>query len=428
VRRQLLLVLPALATGIAAWAVLGGEPRRVEFARVLGGPTRAGASNGVLVGVWALEQQRPSPVAGLSLRFVLEGEEIARGVTDASGHLETTLRLGPSPTVPRLRIERASDGAVLAQGELAFDVERWRASARREGGWLPGSTRGELALQVAVVDGVLAVPFDGTLIARVLDGADEAAPPLIGAELELTLAGAERTSATLPPSDARGVEIGLRPLEHSVSARLIARAGGRRGEWYGVLPVLPGALTARLDGERLSVSSPIVRARAFVSLISEHERLGGAIVELDAAPDGTASGGFDLSAQLRARIEREPIWAVVSSEDDKRSPAVVGWPLGAARARLPSTTLALADQVLLDGQAGALAERAERSAARRQTAAALLGALGVILGGLFWLEVRARGRRPAPLGAARDGWFLFVALASIALGLGALAYFGAIDR
>jgi hypothetical protein len=428
VRRQLLLGLPALAAGIVAWAVLGGEPRRVEFARVLGGPTPAGASSSVLVGVWALGEQRPVPVAGLSLRFVMGGRELARGTTDASGHLETALLLEPSPPGVLLRVERADDGAVLAEGELALDVERWRATARREGGWLPGSTRGELGLEVAVREGVLAVPFEGKLIARVLDGTDESAPALAGAALELTLVGAERTSSALPPSDTDGVEIALRPLEHSVSARLIARSGARQGEWYGALPVVPGALTARLHGGRLSVSSPIVRERAFVSLITEHERLCGAIVELDAAPDGTASGHFEPSAQLLARIAREPTWAVVSSEDDKRSPGVVGWPLGAALTRVPATTFALADHVLLDGQAGALAERAARGAARRRTGGALLGGIGVLLGGAFWLEVRARSRRQGAIGGARDGWFLAAALVSIALGVGALAYFGALER
>ena len=427
-RRQLLLGLPALATGIAAWAVLGGEPRRVEFARVLGGPTRAGASSSVLVGVWALEEQRPVPLAGLDLRFMAGEDEIASGITDASGHLETVLALGPSPLPHPIRVERAHDGSVLAEGELALDVERWRATPRREGGWLRGSTRGELAIEVAVVDGVLAVPFEGKLLARVLDGADATAPALAGAALELTLVGAEHTSPTLPLSDSRGVEIPLRPLEHSVSAHLIARSGGRRGEWYGALPVVPGALTARLEGGRVLVASPIVRERAFLSLINERERLGGAIVTLGAAPDGTASGHFEPSAQLLARLEREPTWAVVSSEGDKRSPGVVGWPIGAALAHVPATTFALADQVLLDGQAGALAHRAARSDARRHTAGALLGGLGVLLGALFWLEVRARDRRRLPLRSARDGWFLAAALASIALGLGALAYFGVLER
>lgn len=426
-RRQLLLGLPALAAAVAAWAVLGGEPGHVEFARVLGGPARAGASSSVLVGVWALDEQRPVPVAGARLRFMAGANELASGTTDASGHLETLLPFGPDPLVPRLRVERASDGSVLAEGALTLDADRWRATARREGGWLPGSTRGELALEVAVVEGVLAVPFEGKLLARVLDGADDSAPALAGAALELTLVGAERTSSTLPSSDARGVEIALRPLEHSVSAHLIARSGARRGEWYGALPVVPGALTARLTGGRLQISSPIARERAFVSVINERERLGGAIVALEAAPDGSASGHFEPSAPLLARIAREPAWVVVSSEADKRSPAVVGWPLGAALAHPPATTLALADQVLLDGQAGALAQRAARSGARRRTAAALLGGLGLLLSALFWLEVSARGRQ-LPSASARGGWFLAAALASIALGLGALAYFGVLER
>jgi hypothetical protein len=420
--------LPALATGVVAWAVLGGgEPRRVEFARVLGGPTRAGATSSVLVGVWALDEQRTVPIAGMGLRLVARGDVLASGTSDASGHLEATLALtGPAPY--ELRVERTSDGAVLAEGPIDLGLERWLATARRDGGWLRGSTRGELGLDLAVVEGVLAVPFEGRLFARVRAAADESAPPVAGATLELELVGAELTEPMRATNEAGGAEIALRPLEHGVSARLRARSGARQGEWYGVLPVVPGALTARIEGTSLRVSSPIPRERAFVSLISANARLGGAVVELEASPAGIASGRFDPSPQLLGRLEREATWAVVSSEDDKRSPAVVGWPLGAALASIPATTFAVADQVLLDGQAGALRARAARSRTRRDTAAALLGALAVLTGGLFWLEVRARGRRMAPLQKAGDGWFLAAALACIALGLGALAYFGALER
>jgi len=171
-----------------------------------------------------------------------------------------------------------------------------------------------------------------------------------------------------------------------------------------------------------------VRERAFVSLVNDHERLGGAIVELAARPDGTARGHFDPSADLRARLEREPAWAVVSSEADKRSPAVVGWPLGAALAQVPASTFAVADPLLLDGQANVLSALAAKREARRRSAGALLGALGLLLGGLFWVEVRARSRRSTPFATARDGWFLAAALASIALGVVALAYFGLLER
>ena len=432
-RRRLLTCLPALAAAIVAWAALGGGLERIEFVRVLGGPTRAGASASVLVGAWAIVDQRRVPVAGLSLRLVAGGaggDVLASGVTDASGHLEARLVLPPDPSPPKLRVERAGDGGLLAEGDLALDVEGWRAAARREGGWLPGHTRGELAIELAVAAGVLAVPFEGRLIARVRGAPGGDAQPVAGAALELELTGAELAPLpALPVTDARGgVEVALRPREHAVSARLLVRSGARRGEWYGALPVLPGALSAELEGVGLRVRSPIERERAFVSLVSTRERLGGAVVELLPEPDGTASGRFEPGAELLARLRDEPTWAVVSSDDDKRSPAVVGWPLGAALAALPAVTFGVPDQVLLDGEARALRDLGARLSARRRGGSALLGAIAVLTGGLFWKEVRGRRRQPASAVPTRDGWFFLMALASIALGLGALAYFGALRR
>ena len=420
--------LPAISATIVAWAVLGSSPERIEIVRVLGGPTRAGASASVLVSAWALGDGRRVPIPGLGVRLIAGAAPDARasGVTDASGHLEAQLLLPPSPRPARLRVERADDGALLAEGEIGLDSERWRVGARSEGGWLPGHASGELRLELALAEGALAVPFEGHLLARLREAA-EPGVAIAGARLEIELQGAELLAAPSPTDASGRVELALRPLEHGVRARVIARSGTRSAEWSGVLPVIPGALSARLDGDTLRVVSPIERPRAFVSLISQHERLGGAVVELSPEPDGTASGSVEPGAALLARLRAEPTWAVVSSEDDKRSPAVVGWPLGAARGSEPASTFAVADLPLLDGEPGALYDLARRQRGRRRAASALLAALALLAAALFWAEVREHGRRPA-WGAARHGWFLAAAVACIALGLGALAYFGALAR
>jgi hypothetical protein len=463
VGHRLLLSLPAVAAAIVAWAVLGAGGGRVRYVQVLGGPTESVSS----VLLRSLEQGRdgrvrPSP--HLALRATLQSGETRATIaasTDARGLLELQLDHEPLPAAhPWLRVEATEAAEVLAEGRLELDPERWRSAARRSGGWLSGQTRGTLGVRVAAESGTFAVPFEGTLVVQVLEplgeshpGADEGGRPLAGARIEVELDGAA-LAAPPPLSLDTGLSlVALRPEEHAVSARVVAHAGGRHGEWYGALPVTPGALEATREGDAIRVRSPIARGLAFTSIVTRNERLAGASVPLMAEADGSASGRWALHAELLARIEREASWVVVSSEYDKRSAGAVGWPLSPTGfdPDAPRLTFDVADAVLLDGRAEAIlvAER-ERSGRRRSAALALL-AVGALMSASFWKEVRrGRVRTAAPadsldplaaLGVGDDparsdpgrtdltpllpsGWLLAVALACLLLGLGALAYFG----
>jgi hypothetical protein len=466
VARLLLLTLPAVAAAIVAWAVLGGAAERIRYVQVLGGPTREGSTLALLLR--AFEQQgdaRPVPIPDLPLRAVARAGSaiaIAGGTTDATGQLEVRLDLGSTPVeAPRLRVEETRAGATLrlAEGPLALAVERWSPGARRDGGWLRGQTRGELLVRVAAESGVFAVPFAGHLILQVLEpramggpaGDDEPGRALAGALAHVELDGAELVVASepgsarpatspggAPPPATDGVgqtRIAIRPLEHAVNARVVARAGERHGEWYGALPVVPGAIVAALSGSSLAVRSPIARERAFVSLVSARERIAGAIVPLVVDADGSAVGAVELGPELAARLAAEPTWAVVSSQYDKRSAGAVGWPLNPAfDAQKPRLTFSVPDHLLLDGRSEALYDHAQRERTRRSVAAAGLLVLGSLMSAAFWREVR-RGRRQQRRRAADEGlplssggWVLGIALGCIALGLGALAYFGLFAR
>jgi hypothetical protein len=462
-----------VAAALVGWALLGGGAERVRYAQVLGGPTHEGSTLAVLVRAIELDDQRRVPISGLALRLEARAgraNALASGTTDATGHLEARLDFGVVPAEnPRLRIvTTARESLQLAEGEIALDVERWRAAARRDGGWLPGQARGDLRVRVAAESGAFAVPFAGQLLLQVLarpagEAGDAEGSPVPGALVQLELDGAEllrappptsaavATSAT-PPTDAAGqTRVALRPLEHAVSARASVRAGERHGEWYGALPVIPGAIAVELSDAALQVRSPIAREHAFLSVVSARERIAGAIVPLAVDPDGSASGSFELTPALRARLEAEPLWAVLSSEFDKRSPGAMGWPLRPAFAgSAPQLGFTVPDAVLLDGRDGALYDTQQRQQRRRRYAAAFLLGVGLLLSAAFWNEVkRARGRPPRASGAglggpttdtdhpdnmeemlplAPGGWVLGVALGCIALGLGALAYFGLLAR
>jgi hypothetical protein len=432
------LSLPALAAAIVAWAVLGGAGEDVRYVQVLGGPTAAVSS--LLLRSFELDRDgRAAPSPRLELRLTLQSgadRVMLAGTTDATGQLELRLDQGRRLADPWLRVESAPPGVVLAEGRLALRAEAWRSTARRNGGWLAGQTRGALAVRVAAEAGTFAVPFEGVLVVQVLEpragiaSANAGERPLAGAEIEVEFAGATLAGAPRP-SGVDGISrVVLRPDEHAVSARVVARAAERRGEWYGVLPVTPGALLATREGGAISVRSPIARASAFASIVTWNERLAGAIVPLTTAGDGSANGRFALDRALLEHIEREPSWVVVSSEFDKRSAGAVGWPLTPARfdPAAPRLTFDVADAVLLDGRAGAIQSAERERSGRRRVAAFGLLAVGMLMTLSFWKEVRRAGAgalaREAATPLAPGGWVLAIALGCILLGLGGLAYFG----
>lgn len=446
--RRLLLILPALAVCIVLWVALdAGGPVQVSAVQLLGGPTRGVAKLSLLVRAFTLTEGRRFALPGRRVLLTAQAEQDRAswaGALDEAGYAEATLEFSqPLSSDPLVRVEELDTRRVLGEGTLSLDARDWRSGVRRNGGWLPGQTRGELHVQVAAGDGAMAVPFETELWIQVSSGlhpapaephaAAEAAP----AELSLELEGAELSAPSAVALTTRegAARVRVRPLEHAISLRVIARSGQRSGEWYGALPVIPGALHSSRAGERLVVRSPIQRDRAFVSWVTERARLGGAIVPLTPDPSGGAAGAIDIPEWLRPMLIGGPSWTVVASEYDKRSPGVVGWPAtGVTRPDEPPHTFDVADRVLLDGTERALASDAKARRHRRRVGLALMTVVGLGMGGLFWYEVRARRRGRQGAGDGEEGnavlvlasarWVSWVALACIILGLTALAYFG----
>lgn len=445
--RRLLLVLPAAIAAVVLWAVLtAGAPRPVTAVQVLGGPARGARQLSVLLRVLSSDGSRAQPVAEQPLRVAARDASRSaawEGRTNAGGHAEVRLDFGELlQNAPELRVESMATGELVAQGNLAPLDEEWRSSARRQGGWVPGQSEGELRVRVAPAEGVVAVPF-ATEVVVAIGARDDAGGSLgarslgAGVKIEAELEGAEllspkRGGFTLTDGDGNA-RLRIAPAEHAITLRVRAMSdGGLRGAWYGALPVLPGALHAAVDGAELLVSSPIGRDEAFVSIVTESERLAGAIVPLTSDAGG-ASGRVALEPALLARLSEQPAWAVVSSEYDKRSPAVVGWPLARTGSGPfePAFTFDAADRVLYDGLPAALASERQTRASRRRIALMLLVALGAVMSGLLVYELR-RGRAlttdSAGIALERRGWLIGAAIASVALGVAALALFGWLAR
>ncbi len=466
--RRLLLAMPAVAAGIVLWAVLStGWPAPVRIARVVGGPTLGTRVLAWQLSVQRLAGERREPSPELAVRLLVDtGTEQAEwtGSTDLAGRVEARVRLAtPLHGPAQVRVE-TSAGELLAEGSVALDTETWRSEARRQGGWLPGRQQGALWLGVWPGEGTLAVPFSSELWVEVTRGPVSDGPRgtrlgdrrVAGAALQVELSGGELvTPATALHSDERGwLRLELRPQEHAILLQLHARwtAGSRdvlasegpeplalppgapgspdSGEWFGALPVTPGALHAALDGSRLLVRSPIPRDLAYVSIVNEQHRLAGYIVPLQPDAEGGASAKVALEAELLARDGE--LYAVVSSEPDKRSPSAVGWRLRRPAAPEVVHTFDVADQLLLDGTAGVLQREQRARLARRRVAAALLALTGAGMVALFALEARRSAQRaaaaPAELELRSQRWWLALALGCLLLGMGALAYFGLLQR
>ena len=454
--RRLLLALPAVAVCIVLWAVLtAGWARPVAVARVVGGPTRGTATASWLLSVEQVDQgqRQPSPEQPLRLEARAGAQHaVWTGRTDRSGHAEARLEFGqPLEQDPWLRIEATDTGAILAEGSSALTGENWRNGVRQRGGWLPGQQQGELWLRVAPAEGTLAVPFATELVIDVTSGPAVGAAPgglvsggqvAAGVPIALELTGAERTSDLTPlktAADGR-LRVGIRPLEHAVVLRAWALAPGSsearasRGQWYGALPVTPGALHATLAGSRLSVLSPIPREHAFLSLVDREQRLAGYSLELSPDSDGGASASLELAPELLARVTQTEVFAVVSSAPDKRSASAVGWPL---QPRVqPALTFDVTDQLLLDGSDAVLQRERQTRRERRELAAALLALVGSLMLGVFAYELRRpRATSITPLSEPTaelvftpQRWWIGLALGCLLCGLALLSYFGLLQR
>jgi hypothetical protein len=445
---RLLLILPAVAVCVVLWVVLGaGGPVQVEAVQLLGGPTRGLERLSLLVRAFTITDGRRMPLPARRVRITARAADARAswtGVLDETGQVEVMLDFAQAlPVDPSVLVEEVESGQVLGEGVLSLSAQSWQAAARRNGGWLPAQRRGELHIEVAPFEGTLAVPFASELLLRVSapssaghePGSQPTSSEVSDAELSLELEGAELVTPTGEAvTTARGAaRVSVRPLEHAISLRVAARQGQRTGEWYGALPVVPGALHASAQARRLHVRSPIVRERAYVSWVTEHARLGGAIVPL--APDeaGGAEGFVDVPAEVRSALLTAPTFSVVASEHDKRSPGVVGWPMSSLLSPEPPQTLDAPDHVLLDGSEQALLLEMAARRHLRGIGALLLAGIGITMGGLFWYEVRIhRQRRDAGTGLiagtpalvmASGRWPIWVALGSITLAVAALAYF-----
>jgi hypothetical protein len=286
-------------------------------------------------------------------------------------------------------------------------------------------------MRAAPLHGAFAVPFvdelgievrrkgqavQGVALEVEADGADLHAKRLSGKIARVETAADGRATVLVAPRD------------HAVSVSIRARLGEEQGRLDVALPVVPGAMRATVVPGGVRVDSPIARERAYVSFVNDRARLGGGAVTLKADGRGGATGTLKWALSSSG-----PLWAVVSSELDTQSLALVGWPLGdAASGREPRKTFDVRDRLLLDGLPDALARERGRQDHARQVAGILAAVAMVLTLVLVGSRVRAsrvgnahdeEQRRGASSVSVRGLGRIVVAFVLIAVGFLALALF-----
>jgi hypothetical protein len=222
--------------------------------------------------------------------------------------------------------------------------------------------------------------------------------------------------------------VDLSPSDHVVELNVVARADSERfgpleGRWEGLLPVVPGASFAVIEGTQLVVSSPVARDVAYVDLV----RAGQVVHSLDLPLQvSDQSQGISRARWPLGTLGSHELFAVVSSEPDFRSMALVGWPL--SNDGEVNATWDLRSRLVFDGVA-----QNRASSTRRSRNSALFGfgcvAVGALVeAGLFWMlwrkvtaEMRAIDALPYQMQRLWV-WGLVTCLIVALLGLGLLQF------
>lgn len=428
--QALLYALPVLAVAVVGIAVLGpGADRPYRAARVYGGPTQGVESLPLHVVIVDRIGEVEVGVAGrevdVSLRVGADKVLHKRVTTDARGHAWPTFALPKHAGA--LKISVQDGGRDIGSARVDLSRSAWLAKARGRGGFLKGKRAGTLRVDVSPARGVLAVPFPDHLIVQV----SEASRAVAGAQVTLSKedGGAQKPVTT----DAHGrAQLPYLALEHALSVKVVATAGeGRSGWFWGALPVVPGALDARLTEAGIRLESAILRDVAYVVLLTQAGRLDHAAITLEPDGRGGAVGLWKIKPPKEQRS-----WCMVSSESDFNAPATVGWPMYVPSAPALADTFAVPDVELLDGAPARYLVQKGRRLRARYFAGAFVIAAALLALGLMALDSRLASRELlrhlAAAGASDEElaqltskslwpFIVLIALASVLLGFALLA-------
>ncbi len=369
-RSPLVFILPAAAVVLVTTVLFGpGQERPAIGGRILlAGEAAEGLRS---LRLETVERGAPIQQHVEVSDLVLEGPGGTSLWTGTSGRFGVVDVALPSPLPNGSHvILRKRGGRVLAEGALET---RPAPPPSISAAKLEGVTEGALTVSAEIPGGALIPSIRAPVLLRVRD----AAGPVDEAKLTVKTSSVEPEEATIELKDGSAtldVVVIASPAVLEITAATASTTGKLRVE----LPAVMGAIAATTSGGRLDLVSPSPREVAFVSLFDRTGRTGGAVVPLEAAPDGYFRGSVDAG---------DFFVATVSSDPHETSAATVSWP-GAAPGGLasaPKVTLAL------DGLPQAVqAERARVARVRTVTTAALSLAAALEIAILLWTRRQSR--------------------------------------
>jgi hypothetical protein len=386
-------VIPAVTIAVAAIVLLGpGRPRAAIGVRVWGLPIEgAGAVAYRIEGarrLFAVDDAVPLRDLRLEVRDAQGVLGAWSGETGTDGIAEAVARLSrPLKGAVDLRVERA--GEVIGEGRIQLEQ---RAPPVIAPAMIPPSAKGEATASVEVVRGVLVAPFEDAVRVSL------AATAPGGAFVDASIVGGEvRPGRAFPDVNGRAA-LSVKPLAHMVELSLDVTAGeGKRGRWEGILPVVPGGiwleppqapqgkgLEAATPAPELRVVSPSPRLRVYLSILSEHGRVFGAVIPL--APDG--AGYFAGSVRVDLPADARTLQATLAGDPFEQGAGTIAWPL-----LPPEGTAAIRRvELLLDGLPAAESRERARASAARRAVALVVGAAALVEVLLLVLLSRASQR------------------------------------
>lgn len=401
--RWLLLVTPISAVLVVLLGVLAGGSRPVRSARVYSGPTQGITDLFLRVELGARDRIAEVPVTDtpFTVAALVGGKRVAsaRGRTDALGNSEVLLSL-PQATDAAFELvvePHEHDQPPLARGLVLGSSEKFRAAAKRRGGYKTGRlgaiggrgqigvapTRGVLITgQGAMTDELRLYAFNG----------DER----MDASFTLKLEGAEPAEVKTRTSDPGGARARFRPIDATLRVDITAQELLTSGEvlsdpkysFSAQFDVVQGAIRATKQGDRLLLESSGAASAAYVAFFDQNQRYGGARVLLTQTPDGHLVGELPWPSHLVAT----PLWAVTSSQPDLASPSAVGWRVVGNKDEI-ETTFDARELLLLDGAPAAQSREARRAKRIRLVTAAYASLALLLTLYLFVRHVRAADAR-----------------------------------
>ncbi len=308
----------ALGSSLPRWSARIWVPKTapdhlVMRAQVKGFPS--GSTPGVPLAVEALVKTSQGEVHRLS------------GLSTADGVVDWDVWLPAGSTGYDVQLRHVGDAhAVLVDGHWNVDELTTPLTLRHAPTTVrlrPNNREVEFTLRY----GALTVPIPDQL--QVSWPGSNADPSI----LQLEVSGARGLTGQPLFQWVNGQTQTIQPTEHlvEVSVRQTDESG-ETSSGFGILPVVPGAIAARLGADSvLSVVSPVPRAEAFVALATLSETIALTTVPLRLHRDGQGVvvylGQITLPEAVHRVASSEQIWAVTSSEFDLESEAQLGSPL-----------------------------------------------------------------------------------------------------